>query len=434
MTTIQRALIIHGLLISCGYAEWSAWGRGLAGRCSERCIRVVNFRRNCTDTTTNNNNPCPGSGQKISQEACADEDCPEVHDQWSAWEETYTHRCQATCRRLLWMSRWCFSGRLSDHGGLACVGSPVSVLEEDCDDDLCDHAQADTNTFDSAVSVNGHWSSWRQLRPGPCEKNCRRTVEYVRTCTDPPSIGMGKECDGAPYSFSVEDCSGDKCVRTIDMISENGTKVDGAWSSWSYSFTGSACPSFCKQEVLATRVCNNPPPSGGGRACEGPSVYNTFESCIGDSCSTLKKTLSTAFSHTGVQSSSFNGSSEATPRHVHGEWSSWRMLERTDCTMACVLHVVMTRQCLQRALSVSPYLCEGRQSTKVVKETCSWLKCVNGVNGSVSSTTIRPAGEEGRPVCEQNLYDICRGSLRVWSGPAVDLYRLVENEIYQAKE
>ncbi|EFN86869.1 Netrin receptor UNC5C [Harpegnathos saltator] len=56
--------------------------------------------------------------------------------------------------------------------------------------------------------------------------------------------------------------------------------VDGRWSTWS---SWSACGPDCSR--VRRRSCNDPPPSNGGRPCQGKDVI--VESCVTDRCNAL---------------------------------------------------------------------------------------------------------------------------------------------------
>ncbi|XP_041355973.1 coadhesin-like isoform X3 [Gigantopelta aegis] len=221
-------------------------------------------------------------------------------------------------------------------GGAWCVGSSTYLLNTNCTGNAC-------------LTVEGQWSDWRRLHPGPCPEGCKRGVQYVRDCLTP--FPGEKWCPGSDSVFDVEFCPGIDCMSREDeaVIAEKKT-VDGAWSRWSYSFTGSACPSFCKREVLATRVCNKPPPSGGGRPCRGPSVYNTFQPCFGDNCST-----------------------------PHADWTPWKLIRHTDCTRNCTRSAEFGRRCTDSGVSLGVKFCDGGQEVRTQKERCRSAKCPGSV-------------------------------------------------------
>ncbi|XP_076246719.1 netrin receptor UNC5C isoform X2 [Calliopsis andreniformis] len=115
------------------------------------------------------------------------------------------------------------------------------------------------------VYVNGGWSSWSGW--SDCSTRCGRGVQKrTRTCTNPVPINGGQSCPG-PATQRVE------CNPSCPA-------VDGRWSSWS---SWSACGPDCSR--VRRRSCNDPPPSNGGRPCQGKDVI--VESCAADRCNAL---------------------------------------------------------------------------------------------------------------------------------------------------
>lgn len=115
------------------------------------------------------------------------------------------------------------------------------------------------------VYVNGGWSSWSGW--SECSVRCGRGVQKrTRTCTNPVPINGGQTCPG-PATQRVE------CNPSCPA-------VDGRWSTWS---SWSTCGPDCSR--VRRRSCNDPPPSNGGRPCQGKDVI--VESCSADRCNAL---------------------------------------------------------------------------------------------------------------------------------------------------
>ncbi|KAK2587773.1 hypothetical protein KPH14_003879 [Odynerus spinipes] len=115
------------------------------------------------------------------------------------------------------------------------------------------------------IYVNGGWSSWSGW--SECSVRCGRGVQKrTRTCTNPAAINGGQPCPG-PATQRVE------CNPSCPA-------VDGRWSTWS---SWSACGPDCSR--VRRRSCNDPPPSDGGRPCQGKDVI--VESCTTDRCNAL---------------------------------------------------------------------------------------------------------------------------------------------------
>ncbi|KAG7189310.1 hypothetical protein KM043_016966 [Ampulex compressa] len=116
------------------------------------------------------------------------------------------------------------------------------------------------------VYVNGGWSSWSGWTE--CSVRCGRGVQKrTRTCTNPVPINGGQNCPG-PATQRVE------CNPSCPA-------VDGRWSTWS---SWSPCGPDCSR--VRRRSCNDPPPSNGGRPCQGKDVI--VESCSADRCNATR--------------------------------------------------------------------------------------------------------------------------------------------------
>ncbi|XP_066586154.1 netrin receptor UNC5A-like [Prorops nasuta] len=115
------------------------------------------------------------------------------------------------------------------------------------------------------VYVNGGWSSWSGW--SECSARCGRgTQKRTRSCTNPAPINGGQACSGL-------------AVQRVDC-NPSCPAIDGRWSGWS---SWSACGSDCTR--VRRRSCSDPPPSNGGRPCQGKDVI--AESCSIDRCNAL---------------------------------------------------------------------------------------------------------------------------------------------------
>uniref|UniRef100_A0A8C5LST0 Complement component C7 n=1 Tax=Leptobrachium leishanense TaxID=445787 RepID=A0A8C5LST0_9ANUR len=77
----------------------------------------------------------------------------------------------------------------------------------------------------------------------------------------PMVVGKRCVCHCKPYT------AGSACEEGI-LIQDDANVIDGSWSCWS---SWSTCLSRSGRRVR-NRVCNNPPPSGGGKNCIGDSI------------------------------------------------------------------------------------------------------------------------------------------------------------------
>ncbi|KAK9305447.1 hypothetical protein QLX08_003567 [Tetragonisca angustula] len=112
------------------------------------------------------------------------------------------------------------------------------------------------------VYVKGGWSAWSAW--SECHSRCAKGGQKrTRTCTNPAPMNGGQPCMGP--SQQKMDCNIACPV------------VDGGWSRWS---TWSVCSTDCKQQ--RRRSCDEPPPSHGGRPCQGRDI--NVANCTGGMC------------------------------------------------------------------------------------------------------------------------------------------------------
>ncbi|XP_034941233.1 netrin receptor UNC5B-a isoform X2 [Chelonus insularis] len=112
------------------------------------------------------------------------------------------------------------------------------------------------------VYVNGGWSAWSAW--SECHSRCAKGGQKrTRTCTNPAPINDGQPCLGP-------------AVQKMDCNSACPA-VDGGWSRWS---AWSVCGSDCTH--TRTRTCDEPPPSHGGRHCQGRDT--AVVNCTGGLC------------------------------------------------------------------------------------------------------------------------------------------------------
>ncbi|KAM7452303.1 hypothetical protein ABFA07_000467 [Porites harrisoni] len=236
-----------------GYTEWSKWSE-----CSATCGGGVRSRtRTCT-------NPSPKNGGKTcleqdlgpakETEKCNTDPCgiDGGYSGWSSWS-----KCSASCGGgVSWSHRTCTSPRPSGDGK-TCKEQSLGPdkKSKECNTQKCG--------IDGGYS---EWSSWSK-----CSATCGGGVSWShRTCTKPSPSGDGKTCKEqnlGPDKKSKE-CNTQKCG------------IDGNWSPWSIP---GPCDKTCGGGVqVRKRTCTNPPPSGDGKKCGGPSTKT--ESCNTQEC------------------------------------------------------------------------------------------------------------------------------------------------------
>ena len=108
--------------------------------------------------------------------------------------------------------------------------------------------------------VDGKLSEWTEF--SACDKACGGGKQFrTRQCNNPPPVFGGKPCEGE--TKEEKDCNTHVCPP-----------VNGGFTDWG---AYSPCSVTCgKGTMKRTRSCSNPPPSNGGKPCEG-STSETVE-------------------------------------------------------------------------------------------------------------------------------------------------------------
>lgn len=196
------------------------------------CCRSIKFiERSCTNPPpSGNGTSCAGPSRFTS--TCEPDEC--IHGGWTNW--TDEGDC---CGGLKNVTRTC-TNPAPALGGDECAGP--SRFTQTCAPDTCD--------------TDGGWTEWEE---GIC---CDGVRTNTRTCTNPAPIGDGAACPGpVEQTFS---CAPDQCDR------------DGGWTEWE---DVTIC---CNGVKNVTRTCTNPAPSGNGTSCAGPSRLT--QTCAPDEC------------------------------------------------------------------------------------------------------------------------------------------------------
>uniref|UniRef100_A0A3Q2CI98 Uncharacterized protein n=1 Tax=Cyprinodon variegatus TaxID=28743 RepID=A0A3Q2CI98_CYPVA len=100
--------------------------------------------------------------------------------------------------------------------------------------------------------VTGGWTAWNEW--SQCSTSCGGgLMSRQRECLNPAPQNGGKPCAGEATDYKA--CNKQPCP------------VDGNWGLWS---PWSACTTTCGEgNITRIRLCNNPPPSKGGKGCTG---------------------------------------------------------------------------------------------------------------------------------------------------------------------
>ena len=231
---------IHG-----GWTLWSKWGV-CVGICGEG---IRERRRACTNPVPQfGGGICPGSDLETMK--CKTKMPCSIHGNWGSWIKW--SKCTGPCGMgVTTRVRYCDSPK-PQYGGLDCFGISEEALE--CDTGV-------------NCPIDGAWSKWTKW--SACMAKCGLgSKRRIRDCVNPvPQFG-GKPCKG-----HVEEI--------LDCDSKIPCAIDGNWSPWSkYSHCSASCE-FGLQ--TRKRICNNPPPQFGGRLCKGPAE-NTITCEAGVAC------------------------------------------------------------------------------------------------------------------------------------------------------
>ncbi|KAK7095383.1 hypothetical protein V1264_006798 [Littorina saxatilis] len=188
-----------------------------------------------------------------------------VNGGWTSWSYHTHGSCSVTCgggTRTRTDTRTCTNPTPSN-GGSRCSGSSSQTVKESCNTHHC--------------PINGGWSSWSYHTNGSCSVTCgdgTRTRTDTRTCTNPMPSNGGRSCSGNSYKYTSSSCNIQACI------------IDGGWSAWSSSVTGT-CSQSCGggyKTRTDRRTCTNPAPQNGGRFCSGDNAELTVRPCNTQAC------------------------------------------------------------------------------------------------------------------------------------------------------
>ncbi|XP_070597267.1 properdin [Erythrolamprus reginae] len=232
----------RGLCQSCRVATWSEWTPW--GSCSVSCTEGVQRRsRVCYGFHAGT---CPSGTREREMKPCLVKECCPVMGGWSEWSDWKP--CSVTCRTGTQLRERTCTNPTPSCGG-TCTGASKETRP-------CDTRQI--------CPTHGSWGNWGPWQP--CSHSCATEgsasqphQQRSRLCNNPPPSFSppGNSCPGA--SRESQSCSGIPfCPR------------DGNWGSWK---PFEACSVTCGVGQLSQkRLCDNPPPKHGGKACPGVDV------------------------------------------------------------------------------------------------------------------------------------------------------------------
>ncbi|XP_078059946.1 SCO-spondin-like [Mustelus asterias] len=130
------------------------------------------------------------------------------------------------------------------------------------------------NCTERLCNVSGDWSDWTPW--SGCSTSCGGGNQHrFRFCNKPPVSGNGLPCIGPEEEDAP--CNIQQCPR------------DGHWGTWS---PWTDCSRSCGEGVRTrSRLCDSPPPQGGGDFCEGLSTgteWCSLRHCPATDCSLVE--------------------------------------------------------------------------------------------------------------------------------------------------
>ncbi|KAL9959837.1 hypothetical protein ACROYT_G033195 [Oculina patagonica] len=285
------------------WGSWTAWSS-----CSKTCGSGTKSRTRKCD------NPAPSGGgancvgNPSETINCFARHCP-IDGGWTQWSQW--SGCSLTCGGGMRSRNRACTNPPPQHGGKPCPGNGFE--QQVCNSQGC--------------PVDGNWTNWSQWTA--CSVTCGDGIRSrSRSCTNPPPSNNGASCVGdgsevgacnlgacpavttapppttpvivdggfsqwTPWAVCSRSCGGGTSVRTRKCDSPppspggkpcNGSTfetkdcntqlcpVDGGWSSWS---DWTVCDRNCGGgKQFRTRLCDSPSPAHGGKTCDGPNVEN----------------------------------------------------------------------------------------------------------------------------------------------------------------
>ncbi|CAG9864740.1 unnamed protein product [Phyllotreta striolata] len=179
-------------------------------------------------------------------------------------------------------------------------------------------------------------------------------------------IGQARQQDTGNYTCVAENIAAKRMATPSQII----VFVNGGWSSWS-AWVDCHCPGdTLVAGMMSTRTCTNPPPSNGGKACQGLAVRRTKD-CV--PCPQEELVLDNAYD--------YDTSDNAYVEPAH--WSPWS--EWSDCNQDCTK--TRKRQCLPGSEG-GRKTCNGKdfQTTKCPTDQCKTVELTKVAGGNYEKT------------------------------------------------
>jgi len=228
-----------------GYTNWST------SECSVTCGGgTETLTRTCTNPPpSNGGKDCSGLGPAQKTQECSTRECP-IDGGYSDWS---TSECSVTCGGgTQTLKRTCTNPPPSN-GGKNCEGLGPAQKTQECNTNPC--------------PIDGGYTGWSTSE---CSVTCGGgTQTLTRTCTNPPPSNGGKDCSGLGPAQKTQEGNTNPCP------------IDGGYTDWSASKCSVTCGGGTQ---TLTRTCTNPPPSNGGKDCEGLGTAQKTEECNTQEC------------------------------------------------------------------------------------------------------------------------------------------------------
>ncbi|XP_071104781.1 SCO-spondin-like [Haliotis cracherodii] len=350
-TQVNCGLI--GCPVDGGVSEWESWNTNRVEcpvTCGLTAIKTIERIRRC-------NNPPPSNGGasctqglvQTSMVSCNTPACAVVVNggvsQWGAWSDT---ACAVTCGEATKVIR----------RTRTCTNPPPSNGGQFCVENLSQSAQVSCGLV--GCPVNGGVGQWGQWSASTCTVSCGSTATYqatrTRPCNNPIPANGGSFCTQPISETTFLSCGLPACPVAVD----GGVSQ---WTQFSNPSCSVTCGSTATKFITRTRLCNNPPPSNGGR-----------------DCLTIGLPL--------IQTNEVNCGLVDCP--VAGGVSQWGQWSIPACTVTCgvsaVRVITRTRTCTNPPPSNGGAFCTESLSNTALR-SCGLGACPMPVNGGLSQWT-----------------------------------------------
>lgn len=228
-----------------GYGPWSKWTT-----CSAACGEgVITRERSCTNPIPKGTGAdCSAKGPASETQECRIKEC-KVDGGWTQWSKFSV--CSRSCGGGVSRRQRSCRSPLPKNGGAFCKGLDLETKK----------------CMEQACPVHGGYSQWSAY--GPCTATCGYGEKSrLRTCTLPAPANGGRTCDYLGDAEQKVKCHIKPCP------------IDGGYTPYGdFTKCTKSCGGGHKTRI---RICANPAPMYGGKACVGSFI--DVEACNTDPC------------------------------------------------------------------------------------------------------------------------------------------------------